>query len=122
PDPCPPSCPSARCAPRCRFSCLARVHDRVLFPYTTLVRSGLPKVGIVIDPMPSGSLVFTLSIGAYSSELFRAAILSIPKGQWERSDEHTSELQSRFDIVCRLQLAKKWTAITRRTSKQSSKC
>ncbi len=48
-----------------------------------LVFFGLPKVGIVIDYMPSGILVFTLSIGAYSSEIFRAAILSIPKGQWE---------------------------------------
>ncbi len=48
-----------------------------------LVFFGLPKVGIVIEPMPSGILVFTLSIGAYSSEIFRAAILSIPKGQWE---------------------------------------
>lgn len=48
-----------------------------------LVFFGLPKMGIVIDPMPSGILVFTLSIGAYSSEIIRAAILSIPKGQWE---------------------------------------
>lgn len=48
-----------------------------------LVFFGLPKVEIVIDPMPSGILVFTLSIGAYSSEIFRAAILSVPKGQWE---------------------------------------
>lgn len=48
-----------------------------------LVFFGLPKIGVVIDPMPSGILVFTLSIGAYSSEIIRAAILSIPKGQWE---------------------------------------
>lgn len=48
-----------------------------------LVFFGLPKIGLVIDPMPSGILVFTLSIGAYSSEIVRAAILSIPKGQWE---------------------------------------
>lgn len=48
-----------------------------------LVFFGLPKVGVVINPMPSGILVFTLSIGAYSSEIIRAAILSIPKGQWE---------------------------------------
>src|SRR5699024_11311101 len=26
---------------------------------------------------------------------------------WERSEEHTSELQSRFDLVCRLLLEKK---------------
>ena len=48
-----------------------------------LVFFGLPKVGIVIEPMPAGIMVFSISIGAYSSEIFRAAILSIPKGQWE---------------------------------------
>ena len=46
---------------------------------------GFPKVGVIIDPMPAGILVFSLSVGAYSSEIFRAAILSIPKGQWEAS-------------------------------------
>src|SRR5437868_4085519 len=29
------------------------------------------------------------------------------KGRWQRSEEHTSELQSRFDLVCRLLLEKK---------------
>src|SRR5699024_11873951 len=28
-------------------------------------------------------------------------------GNWKRSEEHTSELQSRFDLVCRLLLEKK---------------
>jgi cystine transport system permease protein len=28
-------------------------------------------------------VVFSLSVGAYSSEIIRAAVLSIPKGQWE---------------------------------------
>src|SRR5437868_14678746 len=28
-------------------------------------------------------------------------------GRWRRSEEHTSELQSRFDLVCRLLLEKK---------------
>lgn len=46
---------------------------------------GLPKVGIIIEPIPAGIIVFSLSVGAYSSEIFRAAILSIPKGQWEAS-------------------------------------
>src|SRR5699024_12852094 len=31
---------------------------------------------------------------------------------WIRSEEHTSELQSRFDLVCRLLLEKKKTNIT----------
>lgn len=44
---------------------------------------GLPNVGITIDPYPSAVIGFTLNVGAYASEIVRAAILSIPKGQWE---------------------------------------
>lgn len=44
---------------------------------------GLPSVGITIDPLPSAIIGFTLNVGAYNSEIIRAAILSIPKGQWE---------------------------------------
>lgn len=44
---------------------------------------GLPAVGIVLDPFIAATIGFTLSVGAYSSEIVRAAILSIQKGQWE---------------------------------------
>ncbi|MCK6207214.1 amino acid ABC transporter permease [Bacillus infantis] len=44
---------------------------------------GLPSVGITLDPFPAAVIAFTLNKGAYSSEIIRAAILSIPKGQWE---------------------------------------
>ncbi|MCH6267606.1 amino acid ABC transporter permease [Neobacillus citreus] len=44
---------------------------------------GLPNVGITLDPFLSAVIGFSLSIGAYASEIIRAAILSIPKGQWE---------------------------------------
>jgi cystine transport system permease protein len=44
---------------------------------------GLPSVGIVLDPFIAAVIGFTLSVGAYSSEIVRAAILSIHKGQWE---------------------------------------
>jgi cystine transport system permease protein len=44
---------------------------------------GLPSIGIVIDPFPAAVLGFSLNVGAYASEVIRAAILSIPKGQWE---------------------------------------
>ncbi len=44
---------------------------------------GLPSAGIVLDPFIAAVIGFTLSVGAYSSEIVRAAILSIPKGQWE---------------------------------------
>ncbi len=40
-------------------------------------------MGIVIDPFPSAVIGFSLNVGAYASEIIRAAILSIPKGQWE---------------------------------------
>lgn len=44
---------------------------------------GLPSVGIVLDPLPAALIGFTLNVGAYNSEVIRAAIESIPKGQWE---------------------------------------
>lgn len=46
---------------------------------------GLPEIGIVLDPFPTAVIAFSLNIGAYASETVRAAILSIPKGQWEAS-------------------------------------
>ncbi|MFJ7828393.1 ABC transporter permease subunit [Psychrobacillus sp. NPDC096623] len=44
---------------------------------------GLPSVGITIDPLPAAVIGFSLNVGAYNSEIIRAAILSITKGQWE---------------------------------------
>jgi len=44
---------------------------------------GLPNVGITMDAFPASVLAFTISVGAYGSEIIRAAILSVPKGQWE---------------------------------------
>ncbi|ATO48201.1 amino acid ABC transporter permease [Brevibacillus laterosporus] len=44
---------------------------------------GLPKLGITIDPFPAAIIGFSLSVGAYNSEVIRAAIQSVPKGQWE---------------------------------------
>lgn len=44
---------------------------------------GLPGFGIVLDPWPSAILAFSLNVGGYAAETIRAAILSVPKGQWE---------------------------------------
>ncbi|AIQ46877.1 cysteine ABC transporter permease [Paenibacillus sp. FSL R7-0273] len=44
---------------------------------------GLPAAGVVLDPFTAAVIGFTLSVGAYSSEIIRAAVLSVPKGQWE---------------------------------------
>lgn len=44
---------------------------------------GLPSLNVTIDPFPSAVIAFSLNVGAYASEIIRASILSIPKGQWE---------------------------------------
>src|SRR5688572_32050749 len=59
-----------------------------LFPYTTLFRS------------PAGPLRFDLGHALYAQERVAEALA-------ERSEEHTSELQSQSNLVCRLLLEKK---------------
>jgi L-cystine transport system permease protein len=44
---------------------------------------GLPSIGATIDPWPSAIIAFSLNVGGYAAEVIRAAILSVPKGQWE---------------------------------------
>jgi cystine transport system permease protein len=44
---------------------------------------GLPSLGILIDPWPAAIIAFSLNVGGYAAEIVRAAILSVPKGQWE---------------------------------------
>jgi L-cystine transport system permease protein len=48
-----------------------------------IVFYALPQFGIVIDPFPSAVIAFSLNVGGYAAEVIRAAILSVPKGQWE---------------------------------------
>src|SRR5690349_24246171 len=70
-----------------------------LFPYTTLFRSPPPALpGPDLDALAHPAL--TGMTRAALGDL--AASLALP-----RSEEHTSELQSRRDLVCRLLLEKK---------------
>src|SRR5204862_1153209 len=72
-----------------------------LFPYTTLFRSHLlARAGPASREVPLASLVDSC--------------------QLERSEEHTSELQSRRDLVCRLLLEKKKKKKTRNCNKAGS--
>lgn len=48
-----------------------------------LIFYGLPSIGVVIDPWPAAIIAFSLNVGGYAAEVIRAAILSVPKGQWE---------------------------------------
>src|SRR2546422_7227946 len=65
-----------------------------LFPYTTLFRSKL-GVSLVVE----GSWDFSSNRVMYS--------LVDARSRHSRSEEHTSELQSRLHLVCRLLLEKK---------------
>ena len=44
---------------------------------------GLPSVGILLDAFPAALIGFTLNVGAYTSEIIRAVLIAVPKGQWE---------------------------------------
>lgn len=44
---------------------------------------GLPSIGLTIAPWPSAVVAFSINVGGYAAEVIRAAILSVPKGQWE---------------------------------------
>src|SRR5690349_22961463 len=77
-----------------------------LFPYTTLFRSDLSRWldGVApedLDRVSHAAEVLT-EAGTYQVE-YR---MTRPDGR-RRSEEHTSELQSRRDLVCRLLLEKK---------------
>ncbi|MCP4769321.1 MAG: amino acid ABC transporter permease [Gammaproteobacteria bacterium] len=50
-----------------------------------LIYMGLPQLGYVIDAVPAGIIALSLCYGAYTTEIFRAGIQSIPQGQWEAS-------------------------------------
>src|SRR5437868_15416765 len=70
------------------FLMIRRPPRSTLFPYTTLFRSSrwLSRIRAILRRTPPPPWSSTTSL---------------------RSEEHTSELQSRFDLVCRLLLEKK---------------
>src|SRR5438094_1412491 len=74
-----------------------------LFPYTTLFRSPVEK-DVACQPAPGAhhALVGGAVLEAY------LPFSHHPAFDWpRRSEEHTSELQSPYDLVCRLLLEKK---------------
>src|SRR2546430_6659466 len=75
-----------------------------LFPYTTLFRS-YSAGGAVTAQMDLGDAIYK-SLAA--KQLVKAADHAL-----DRSEEHTSELQSQSNLVCRLLLEKKKTRVSR---------
>src|SRR3712207_7761361 len=89
-----------------------------LFPYTTLFRSILAEVTLgsgalaVIGGPGGGSVGSPLNAWARKASSARAMVGAGGGGADGRSEEHTSELQSRQYLVCRLLLEKKKKSTT----------
>src|SRR2546422_3942245 len=76
------------------FLMIRRPPRSTLFPYTTLFRSAGLRVGV--------------RAGVHQGIFGEQADQILERGEWlRRSEEHTSELQSRLHLVCRLLLEKK---------------
>src|SRR3712207_8277199 len=83
-----------------------------LFPYTTLFRSLGQNVGASDCCTNQLQLANWLPVALGGAEL--AQLTRRMSDRLARSEEHTSELQSRQYLVCRLLLEKKKTQINRR--------
>src|SRR5260370_13759009 len=79
-----------------------------LFPYTTLFRS--------LRDVASVEGLSGITVNAHSTEVASCTLTVIP-----RSEEHTSELQSHLNLVCRLLLEKKKHSTDRRKNDTSSR-
>src|SRR5438309_7064638 len=90
-----------------------------LFPYTTLFRSRemsqpmtSPSLGRSRDiaspfPQPRSRILPESTGRSRSASSLNDLCLSFVQSSDQRSEEHTSELQSQFHLVCRLLLEKK---------------
>src|SRR3712207_6911823 len=87
------------------FLMIRRPPRSTLFPYTTLFRSSLlVAVADAGTRAPIAQALVTTAAGAARTDAAGRATLCARDG---RSEEHTSELQSRQYLVCRLLLEKK---------------
>src|SRR3712207_7962258 len=85
-----------------------------LFPYTTLFRSLVGEMGILSDTPRSATIMAAEPTTALriDKRVFLELLAQFPQMSLAimrelRSEEHTSELQSRQYLVCRLLLEKK---------------
>lgn len=72
-----------------------RVSQRVVSVYVELIRNtpfivqlffiffGLPAIGVMLSPWEASMIALTINLGAYSTEIIRAGLVSISKGQVE---------------------------------------
>src|SRR2546422_5459343 len=89
--------------PRFFFLMIRRPPRSTLFPYTTLFRSRSTYPALRIENRPAKRAAI------WAGKITSIAISGSQRGSGKdpRSEEHTSELQSRLHLVCRLLLEKK---------------
>src|SRR5689334_24370592 len=87
------------------FSIITRRPPRsTLFPYTSLFRSQLPRVIVLATVIKVPTMMGTQATKAIAQAGTVAGGAVAAAGMAARSEEHTSELQSQFHLVCRLLL------------------
>lgn len=70
------------------LACLSRAYVSVIRGTPMLVQLfvifyGLPNLGITLDPWTTITIALSMNVGGYAAEVIRAAIESVPRGQWE---------------------------------------
>src|SRR3712207_8410395 len=89
-----------------------------LFPYTTLFRSACIDYVVPCSPELAAAVGDAFAAPATHGLLLRNhGLVTVGETLRERSEEHTSELQSRQYLVCRLLLEKKKKMTIKDTSK-----
>src|SRR5690606_40708886 len=92
---------------RVLFLTIRRPPSSTLFPYTTLFRSVVPGTGADERPEPGGDQPRDHLHHGGGGPRQREEAVRVRQFERVRSEEHTSELQSRENLVCRLLLEKK---------------
>src|SRR5699024_11273820 len=82
--------------------------ERRIFPAIDILRSGTRKEELLVDKDHLDKMWAIRKTIQDSHDFFERFLrrLKASESNEERSEEHTSELQSRFDLVCRLLLEK----------------
>ncbi|HCV76712.1 amino acid ABC transporter permease [Pseudomonas oryzihabitans] len=102
-----------------------RPFDRVFGVYVELIRNtpfliqlffiffGLPSLGVHISEWQAAVLAMVINLGAYSTEIIRAGIQAVPKGQLEAAAALAMTRAETFrHVILRPALAKVWPALS----------
>src|SRR5260370_2989600 len=93
------------------FLMIRRPPRSTLFPYTTLFRSGPGPRADRVGPHAIATAAARGGNGERGDPCLGCGVVRLARQGSPRSEEHTSELQSHLNLVCRLLLEKKKKAL-----------